>query len=102
MANTVAGAQQREAAGRRIVDLGFAYPDALDLRLECVPGGRFAEVFRDGGGVLRGLVVTVRPGSALVLRVPIASGWGEVSLRIDGGVHLEAHPDALRERWHQR
>ncbi len=32
MADTVAGAVQREAASRRIVDLGFAYPDALDLR----------------------------------------------------------------------
>jgi hypothetical protein len=32
VANIVAGADEREVAGRRIVDLGFAYPDALDLR----------------------------------------------------------------------
>ena len=32
MAADVVGALRREAASRRIVDLGFVYPDALDIR----------------------------------------------------------------------
>lgn len=42
MADTVAGAEQREAASRRIVDLGFAYPDALDCRQALTRGSNLA------------------------------------------------------------
>ena len=40
MANIVTGADEREVAGRRVVDLGFAYPDALDLRHALSRGDR--------------------------------------------------------------
>lgn len=32
MAELVVGASEREATNRRIISLGFAYPDAIDIR----------------------------------------------------------------------
>lgn len=76
--------------------------ESVDLRLEGVPGGRLYEVFATGGGLLRGIVEVVRPGSLLVLRVPLAHCSGRVTLRVDGGVHLTAQPATLREAWRER
>ncbi|MEX1336170.1 MAG: hypothetical protein AB1Z66_12805 [Candidatus Limnocylindrales bacterium] len=39
-----ASAKEREAAGRRIVFLGFAYPDAIDIRTTLPRGKRHVAV----------------------------------------------------------
>lgn len=44
MAELIAGATKREAANRRIVALGFAYPDAIDIRTTLPRGNSPAPV----------------------------------------------------------
>jgi hypothetical protein len=44
VAQPAAGAKEREAASRRIITLGFAYPDAIDIRFALPRGSSHVPV----------------------------------------------------------